>query len=220
MKPRCSNQRNRALTKIEVVVFIAVIAAVFFFAILQVLLAANKGAKGIKCVNNLKQMGVAHQLWVDDTDNQFPLLASSEDNDARKSTRNDSAYILWQAMSNQLGTPQILICPADRKRTIATSFAIGFGNANISYFLNAAAKIDPQMVLDGDANLTVDGVPVQSGILNLWTNSRVGWTKERNHGTASRGFIGMADGSVAGTTSNSLNLAFAASPATNRLAIP
>ena len=123
-------------------------------------------------------------------------------------------------MSNQLNTPKILVCPADRKRKVATGFGTGFSNANISYFLNAAARTNPQTVLDGDANLTVDGVPVQSGVLTLWTNSRVGWTKERNHGLASGGYIGMADGSLQGVTSNGLNLVFAASPATNQLAIP
>ncbi len=124
-------------------------------------------------------------------------------------------------MSNQLSTPKILVCPADRKHTVATSFATGFGNANISYFLNAAAKTNSQTVLDGDANLTVEGVPVQSGILNLWTNSRVGWAKGRNHGLGySVGNIGMADGSVMLATSNMLNSVFAVSPANNRLFFP
>lgn len=205
--------------RVEVIIIIGVMIF-FVVCILPVLMAANKGAKAFNCLNNLKQIGLAHQLWVGDLNNQFPLLTFAADNDGGKSTRNDSAYVLWQAMSNQLNTPKILVCPADTKRTIATSFATGFGNANISYFLNAAAKTNPQTVLDGDANLTVDGVPVQPGILNLWTNSRVGWTKERKHGLAAGGYIGMADGSLQAVGSNGLNSAFADSLATNRLAIP
>jgi len=84
-------------------------------------------------------------------------------------------------MSNNLNTPKILVCPADKKSTVATGFGAGFGNSNISYFLNAAAKTDLQMVLDGDADLSIDGIPVQSGILNVWTNNCIGWTKARNH---------------------------------------
>ena len=49
-------------------------------------------------------------------------------------------------MSNELNTPKILVCPADRKRTVAASFATGFGNANISYFLNAAASTNSETV--------------------------------------------------------------------------
>src|ERR1017187_1263930 len=142
VKLRRSNQRNRALTKIEVVVIVAAVAAAFFiFAILPVLMAARHGTKAINCINNLHQIGVAHRLWVDDLNNQFPLL-STLDNHPGIPTRKDSAYVLWQEMSNQLKTPKILICPADKKRTVAAGFATGFGNANVSYFLNAAAKTD------------------------------------------------------------------------------
>lgn len=217
MKPRCAKQRSQAFALTELLVVIAIV--VFLGAcFLSVLSAAHKGTKEFDCMNNLHEIGVAHQQWVNDN-NQFPLL-SPADNRLGISAHNGSAYILWQEMSNQLKTPKILVCPADRKRTVAASFATGFGNANISYFLNAAAKTDPQTVLSGDANLTVDGVRVQSGILNVWTNNRVGWTKERNHGLGGWGNIVMSDGSLDNTTPKMLNSVFAASPATNRLAIP
>ena len=220
MKPRFSHQRNQALTIIEVVVIVvivAVIAAFFLLVLLPVLQAAKHGVKRINCVSNLKQIGSAYLVWEGDLNNQFPLLAFVEDSDGGKLIRNDSAYVVWQAMSNQLSTPKILICPADTKRIIATSFATGFGNANISYFLNSAATTNPLTVLDGDANLTVDGVPVQAGILNLWTNRSIAWTKDRHNG---HGNIGLADSSVLQVISNGLNSAFAESPATNRLLIP
>ncbi len=220
MKPRRSKQRNQAFALTELLVVIAVV--MFLGACLfQTLSAAHMHDKNINCVKNLHEIGVAHQLWMADLKNQFPLLTSTADNRAGILTPNDSAYVLWQVMSNQLSTPKILICPADKKRTVATGFGTGFGNSNISYFLNAAAKTDPQTILDGDANLIVDDVAIQSGILNVWTNSRVGWAKGRNHGLGySVGNIGMADGSVMLATSNMLNSVFAVSPATNRLAIP
>jgi len=194
MKPRRSNQRNQALTLVEVIVIVAVL--MFLGAcLLSVLSAAQKHSKNINCVKNLHGIGAAYRLWASDN-NQFPLLSAADDH-LGGPARNDSAYVLWQAMSYQLNTPKILVCPADRKSTIAPSFATGFGNTNISYFLNAAAKTDPQTILDGDANLIVDGMPAQSGFLNVWTNSRVGWAKGRNHGLGnSVGNIGMADGSV------------------------
>ena len=38
----------------------------------------------------------------------------------------------------------------------------------------------PQMILDGDDNLAVDGVRVKPGDLKLWPNSSIAWTKERH----------------------------------------
>jgi hypothetical protein len=221
MKLHCSPRRDRALSLMAVVTIIAVLALLFLFGILPALMATKKGAKNFRCGNNLKQIGIAHQLWVDDLNPQFPLLTVAT-NSMESPAHNDSARVLWQARSNYLKTPAILVCPADRKRIAATSFATGFGNANISYFLNTVAQTNPHTVLAGDANMTVDGVPIRSGILNLWTNNRVGWTKERNHGIGypGRGNLVMADGSLMFTGSNNLNLIFAASPVTNRLAIP
>jgi len=70
----------------------------------------------------------------------------------------------FQVMSNELSTPKILLCPEDTRRTYATNFSTGFSGANISYFLNPdAVETYPQMILDGDDNLLVDGKPVSAG---------------------------------------------------------
>ena len=85
------------------------------------------------------------------------------------------------------------------------SFSQGFSDANISYFFSLdAAEIYPQMILDGDDNLAVDGVPVKPGILNIWPNNAITWTKERHRRV---GNIGMADGSVQQVTIAGLNSA-------------
>jgi hypothetical protein len=109
----------------------------------------------------------------------------------------------FQVMSNELITPKILLCPEDTRRTYATNFSTGFSDANISYFISAdAVETYPQMILDGDDNLLVDGKPVQPGILNLRTGSTIAWTKDRHHGV---GNIGLADGSAQQVTGDGLN---------------
>ena len=132
----------------------------------------------------------------------------------------------FQVMSNELSTPKILHCPEDTKRIAATNFLTSFSGANISYFVNPdAAENYPQMILDGDDNLLVDGKPVKPGILNLWTNTTIAWAKDRHHGN---GNIGMADGSAQQVTSEgfqranreALNSALTPGSATNRLLIP
>jgi len=136
---------------------------------------------------------------------------------------NGNACVLWQIMSNELASPIILRCPADTKRTAATNFNVGFTDANISHFFSLdAADTYPQMILDGDDNLAINGVRVKPGILNLPITNSLAWTKERHHGV---GNIGMADGSVMQTTPAILNSAVIAAtngaPAsTYRLVIP
>ena len=85
------------------------------------------------------------------------------------------------------------------------SFSQGFSDANISYFFSLdAVETYPQMILDGDDNLAVDGARVKPGILILGTNRTIAWTKERHKGA---GNIGMADGSAQQVTIAGLNSA-------------
>jgi hypothetical protein len=70
VKPRLSYPRAAALTKIEVVIIVAVI--VFFpLVLLPATMSANKGARPINCLNNLKQISLAHQPWMGDQTTSF-----------------------------------------------------------------------------------------------------------------------------------------------------
>jgi prepilin-type processing-associated H-X9-DG protein len=136
-----------------------------------------------------------------------------------------NAYVLWRSLSGcapsnwlsanwyasgkvgstdsgYLLTPKYLRCPADSKRTAQTNF-MNLRDANISYFFSLdAMETYPQMILDGDDNLVVDGERAKPGTLIFTTNSGVVWTKERHY---LAGNIGMADGSVQQGTSASLS---------------
>jgi prepilin-type processing-associated H-X9-DG protein len=100
-----------------------------------------------------------------------------------------------------------------------------FGSAGMTrrYFFSLDAfESYPQMILDSDDNLAVDGVRVKPGILSLGTNN-IAWTKERHRG----GNIGLADGSVQQATTAGLNSAVVSSTsggltnsAPNRWVIP
>jgi len=96
-------------------------------------------------------------------------------------------------MSNELSTPKILTCRSDDERVSANSWP-DLNNTNISYFVNPSpSDVYPQMVLSGDDNFAIDGVPVNSGVLNLWTNRSISWTAKRHHFA---GNLALADGSV------------------------
>jgi hypothetical protein len=91
----------------------------------------------------------------------------------------------------------------------------------ISYFIGLDAEDKyPQMILSGDDNLEVNGVRVRPGVLNLSTNTTVGWTKERIGKFHGLGNIGLADGSVQTVVLNLQPLLANTGTATNRLVIP
>ena len=125
----------------------------------------------------------------------------------------------FQAMSNLLPDPKLLICSLDTKSIRATNFGPGFNNSNVSYFVGLDAdQTNPQMLLSGDDNFKISGVPVKSGLLQLWTNTPVAWTKARHKFV---GNICLADGSVQQLTTDGLQQALRQTGvATNRLAIP
>jgi hypothetical protein len=218
MQPRCSNQRNRALTRTDVlaVLVISCLLAIYF---LHALSATNSPRQHIFCISNLKQVGLAFRLWEGDNNNKYPMAVSVTNGGAMELVSTGNVSACFKAMSNELNTPKILLCPEDTRRTYATNFSTGFSGANISYFVNPdAVETHPQMILVGDDNLLVDGKPVQPGILNLRPGTAIAWTKDRHHGAAN---LGMADGSAQQVTTGGLQKALQQTGvATNRLAIP
>jgi hypothetical protein len=122
-------------------------------------------------------------------------------------------------MSNELQSPKILVCPADKQKTVAANFNEGLSDSNLSYFvgLDAAARY-PRMFLSGDRNLVANGQPVAKGLFVLTTNTPLNWTTNIH---ISSGNIGFADSSVQFLTSDGLAQANQKQDlATNRLAIP
>ena len=209
MKPRTSNQRNRALTRTDVIVVIATLTVLFVLLLPALGPVLHNGRQRINCVSNLKQIGIAYRLWEGDNNGKYPMAVSVTNGGAMELVATGNVAVCFQVMSNELSTPKILLCPEDTHRTYATNFSTGFSSANISYFLNPdAVETYPQMIMIGDDNLLVDGKPVQPGILNLRPGTTIAWTKDRHHGV---GNIGLADGSAQQVTGDGLNSAVGSS---------
>jgi prepilin-type processing-associated H-X9-DG protein len=223
MKTRPATHRTEAFTRVELYVVIGVIAVLAAALLLPALAAAKRKTSRLSCVNNLHEIGTAFKVWEGDNGDKYPMQFALTNSETMRLIGSGRAYVLWQTISNELLTPKLLHCPEDKQRTEAVSFSQNFSDANISYFFSLdASDAYPQMILDGDDNLAVNGVRVKPGILNLPTANSLTWTKERHGGAAN---IGMADGSVQQTTSGGLNSAVIA--ATNgapasmyRLVIP
>jgi prepilin-type processing-associated H-X9-DG protein len=214
---RTGTHAQRGLSLVEMAFVIATI-----FLVGVVLLARGNGCKlraqRISCVTNLKQVGLAYRLYSNDHSNQFPFAVSNELGGTLGLTNSPQVFRHFEALSNELVTPKILVCMEDRTRVRATSFQAPLSNKNISYFVGLDAKEDqPQSILSGDRNLT--GGRLTNGFLRLIApNDTLGWTKDLHNNA---GNIGLGDGSVQQVTPGGLSRQVQAQPLpVIRLAIP
>ncbi len=180
----------------------------------------------IRCVNNLKQVGLAFRLWSGDNGDHYPMAYAGNTNYplinrgnawSADETMAQFQYTVFAAMSNELSTPKIVACPQD-KRTTATNFTTDFNNSHISYFVGLDAdETRPQTFLAGDRNLT-NGQAARNGMFNFQTNQSICWTKELHN---KMGNVALADGSVHQLSDEQISAMFAKTGlVTNRLLFP
>lgn len=190
MKSARNNFPERGFTLVGLLVILAVIA-ILAAMLLPALAAAKRKAQRINCVNNLKQCGLAFRIWEGDNGNKYPMSVSTTKGGTMEFTGGANTFRHFQVMSNELGTPRILICPADT-RIVADNF-VHLKNQNISYFVGLDANDEfPQRFLDGDRNINSDSEP-GNGILKLVPGQPVNWTETMH---VNQGNVGLSDGSV------------------------
>ena len=183
MNSNQSSRRAGAFTLVELLVVIAIIA-ILAALLLPALNQSKARVKRIECVNNLHQLGIAFQVFTHDHNDKFPMAVPLAEGGSKEFVQNGRAaggefyfsFRHFQALANEMGSPAILICPADM-RLPATNFA-ALQNSNVSYFVGVNAEYSqPVSILAGDRNLAANP-PQNSTILHGGADVRLRWTWE------------------------------------------
>ncbi len=213
-----------AFTLIELVVVVATLTL-----LIAVLLPAHAATRAdvarIYCVNNLKQVGLAFRTWADGHQGRYPMKVADTEGGAANAVPAAGAvapnvWRIFQVLSNQLGAPKIVVCPADQRYPRTNFLSVNSGttirdfyiNTAVSYFVGVDAdESQPQMFLSGDRNIgtgsanpyaygfSPNSPSVNGAALSFGTNTITGtganlqWTDKMHQG---QGNVLLTDGSV------------------------
>jgi prepilin-type N-terminal cleavage/methylation domain-containing protein/prepilin-type processing-associated H-X9-DG protein len=106
-----SNQPgNKAFTLIELLVVIAIISCLVSL-LMPTITTARQKSDSLKCVSNLRQIGVAGLLYANDHSQRLPLIEPWPDHPLY--APSDNAQPIQQALGPNGVTPAVLKCPSD-----------------------------------------------------------------------------------------------------------
>ena len=96
---------------------------------------AKSRAQITSCLNNLKEIDIGLRLWAQGQGDKYPWNVPVPNAGAQGSPDWTDNF---RALSSQLATPKILLCPSDITKHAGTKWTLLTGDLNISYFVGTA----------------------------------------------------------------------------------
>lgn len=128
--------------------YTSIIATLVIAGMLLPALTQAKGkAQRIVCANNMKQIGLAFRIYATDHADRFPFNVPSTEGGTMELSATGAdgfdrdAARIFQVLSNELGNPSILVCPADRSKQPAKDFQ-NLLAANVSYQVRSGTNVN------------------------------------------------------------------------------
>jgi prepilin-type N-terminal cleavage/methylation domain-containing protein/prepilin-type processing-associated H-X9-DG protein len=141
-------QNRKAFTLVELLIVVAIIAAILAF-LLPVLGAMREKGRQTQCISNLAQLGKALHMYADNWNGYIPPYNTL---DASKHPGHDA--LLARAFAPYLREPRVWFCPSD---PYAGQGAVPFVDSNFSHRYGSyatSAFVPPVMVEPGHRLIT------------------------------------------------------------------
>jgi competence protein ComGC len=188
--------RESAFTRLELII-ILVALTVFVLIALPRSVSARNSSQRMTCMDNLRRMGQAFQLWAFEHQDSVPWTLSVTEGGTRPPSNNGklgNAWFEFYVLANELGTPKILFCPNDERSNARAAWdwtSSPTGYLNSAYRNNATSYViglhalfeSPDAVLSLDRFLSVDvsgSASCSMGVNNasavIYPRSSAAWT--------------------------------------------